>query len=336
MEEKKKAKIKIIIPVLIIAIVLTIFIVIIILNTDNSKNYVESKGPKEVKNEFEILTNEVYLYVAQKFDIADYLEYSDNTLKYSKVEIIEGKIDILNSGTYPIKVEVMAQSGAKVKKDINVIVSDFEYLQEVNDYANDIISKNYYSKLSAFTDDDYKNITISNEKMTKIIDNRDFISVKFNLKSSIALISSTIVKNALVLSKDNYYLTMVVEIEKRNIPLDTDNWYANKSFIITSDTGSYELKESDSKLISNHDRSSNYGSIQEPKYTLTSKLGYIINDIPNFYNVINGNNINVMLILAKGLDESGEEEKIEISLSDDEVKSLKEFSDFLKDYIYEL
>ena len=218
-------------------------------------------------------------------------------------------------------------------------VKNFENEQEIYDYANNIINSNGYSNLKATMDSTTKTITISSSSITKVIENQNFANISFNIKSPTALVSYVGAQNELqnenksVLNKDWYSIYITVDIQKHNVSLDTNNWYTNKSIIMNSDKGTYEFEENDTTTIANHDRSSNTGTLSDPRYTMTSKLGYNLYDLNKFNDVISGNDVTITLILSKGIDENGEEKEIKLHFKDNEV--LQEIVGFSQNFFSE-
>lgn len=289
-------------------------------------------------NSFSIETEEISIYIGQKFDINDYLKYSSKSLQNIKATIVDGEIDILKSGTYNVNVEAVSESKRKNKKEIKVIVKDFANAQEVCDYANNIIAENNYTHLKA-TKETGERISIGN-----ISFNQSNVKLTFKIRSDNALVPRTGVSNILtdsndpILSKKWYFVRVLADIYKNNVPLDTNNWYSSKSIIISSNNGIYEFdKNIDSMVIADHERSNNHGTIFEPKYDMTSNLGYNLYDIDKLNTVLSGDNMSITLVLAKGLlDEdlkpTGEEEKITVSLNDEQKQVLKEIIDFSQNF----
>jgi hypothetical protein len=93
------------------------------------------------KSKFDITTDTISIKVGQKYDIKDYLKYSNDDLEGIIVNVVENNIDISKPGNYTTKIEVEADGYEKATKTINVEVEEFSSEQELCDYANEIIEK---------------------------------------------------------------------------------------------------------------------------------------------------------------------------------------------------
>lgn len=289
---------------------------------------------------FEIKTEKISIYAGQKLDLQNYLEYSDNFLENLKTKIISGDVDNTTSGTYKITIEASANDRKTTSKEIIVEVKDFESEDELCDYANKIIEDNKIDGIKCSLNTGNV-LNIGDISFTKNVDDTT-LSFNVKLKTGIAVTSYTSVQNSLsennkfVLSKDNYFVRIMVDVVKKNVNLDSNKyWYKAKNIAIVSDNGTYEFADGDSFVNPDWDRSSNRGTIYEPKYDMTSKLGYNINNLEKFNNVISGDNIMLKIVLFNGLNGDNGETTLEVKLSNDDKLKLSKIVDFENLFIYE-
>lgn len=303
--------------------------------------FISLSGCKLLEKSFEVKTEKISIYTGQNFKIDDFLEYSDNLLENTNVKIISGDVDVATAGIYNVIVEVTADNRKNATKEIEIEVKNFESEDEVSEYANNIILQNGYENLKCSVQTG-KQLNIGDIKFSKSLETDIFATFKFRLKTGTSLLSMTTAQNILAhsnenaLSKSNYFICLMLDIEKENVAMDSSNYYKAKSIQITSDKGTYEFYGNDSLVFGDREHSSNKGDIFEPKYDFTSSIGYNLYDLDKFIEVMEGNNITLKVDLYKGLEENEEEtESFEVSLDEEKRERIMELIEFMKKYIYE-
>jgi len=294
----------------------------------------------EEKEKFKIKTDQISVYVGQNINLEEKLEYSKDNLKNVKVSIVEGKYDVTKAGKYTIKVKATADGKESEEKEITIETKEFASDEEVCNLANEIITNNKLQGLEC-TLETGNVINIGNISFGKTQEDT-ILSFSVKLKTGISVTAYTGTKQKLVgddiivLSRENYFIRMMVDITKKNVKLDTNNNFNAKSITIKSDTGTYEYGGRDSLVLPDWKRSSMRGTYQDPKYDMTSILGYNLYDLDKINNVLEGDNVVINVNLWNGLNKNSDRETTyTIELNEEELTKLREIVKFEKLFIYE-
>jgi hypothetical protein len=193
------------------------------------------------------------------------------------------------------------------------------------------------------TNNAFNSINLGDISFISFVDNDTTITIKIQLMSTSNIISYVKAQNALnkdknlmVLSKDNYFYRFIVEVSERNVKLNNEYYYNAKSITINSSNKSYDFGDKDSTVLPDWDRSSNYGTLTDPKYEIKSILGFNLYDIESINNVLLDDNVELTINLYKGTRSDLGETSYKVIVKNDSLKQIKSLIDIEKDFIYDL